>query len=162
MNHPAPESLELYVIGAHDQVSVPEIEAHLRGCDDCTAEVRRQVQVDLALAEVAAEAAFCPGCGAVMAAASCGHCGAVTEAGSFRIEKVLVQNAHGRMYLARDAQGNAVALKELAFVQAPHPDAVEAFEREARLLRQLSHPQIPRFLASFREGEGVQTRLYLA
>jgi serine/threonine-protein kinase len=66
------------------------------------------------------------------------------------------------MYLARDRDGNAVALKELAFVQAPHPDAVEAFEREARLLRQLSHPQIPRFLASFREGEGVHTRLYLA
>jgi hypothetical protein len=162
MSHPASESLELYVIGAHDQVSVPAIEAHLRTCDDCTAEVRRQVQVDLALAEVAAESSFCPGCGAVMGAASCRHCGAVTEAGGFRIERVLVQNAHGRMYLARDAQGNAVALKELAFVQAPHPDAVDAFEREARLLRQLSHPQIPRFLAAFREGEGVHTRLYLA
>jgi serine/threonine protein kinase len=162
MSHPAAESLELYVIGAHDQVSVPEIEDHLRACDDCTAEVRRQVQVDLALAEVAAEAAFCPGCGAVMVAASCAHCGAVAEAGGFRVERVIVQNARGRMYLARDGAGNAVALKELAFVQAPHPDAVEAFEREARLLRQLSHPQIPRFLASFRQGEGVHTRLYLA
>jgi hypothetical protein len=162
MSHPAADALELYVIGAHDQVSVPEIEAHLRTCDACTAEIRRQAQVDLALAEVAAEAKFCPGCGAVMVAASCAHCGAVAQAGGFRIEKVLVQNAHGRMYLARDAEGNAVALKELAFVQAPHPDAVEAFEREARLLRQLSHPQIPRFLASFREGEGVHTRLYLA
>jgi hypothetical protein len=162
MSHPAAEALELYVIGAHDQVSAPDIEAHLRACDVCTAEVRRQAQVDLALAEVAAGAVFCPGCGAVMVVASCSHCGAVAQAGGFRIERVLVQNAHGRMYLARDARGNAVALKELAFVQAPHPDAVEAFEREARLLRQLSHPQIPRFLASFREGEGVRTRLYLA
>jgi len=162
MNHPAAESLELYVIGAHDQVSVPDIEAHLRACAACTAEVRRQAQVDLALTEVAAEAVFCPGCGAVMVAATCSHCGAAAQAGGFRIERVLVQNAHGRMYLARDAHGNAVALKELAFVQAPHPDAVAAFEREARLLRQLSHPQIPRFLAAFREGEGVHTRLYLA
>jgi serine/threonine-protein kinase len=97
-----------------------------------------------------------------MMAASCNSCGAVAEAGGFRIERVVVQNGHGRMYLARDAAGVPVALKELAFVQAPHPDAVEAFEREARLLRQLSHPQIPRFLASFREGDGVNTRLYLA
>ncbi|HXU83439.1 MAG TPA: protein kinase [Polyangia bacterium] len=162
MTHPASESLELYAIGAHDQISVPEIEAHLRVCEGCTTELRRQVQVDLALAEVAAGAVFCPGCGAVMTAASCSHCGAVAEAGGFRVERVLVQNAHGRMYLARDGEGNQVALKELAFVQAPHPDAIDAFEREARLLRQLSHPQIPRFLGAFREGEGVHTRLYLA
>jgi serine/threonine protein kinase len=86
----------------------------------------------------------------------------VAEAGGFRVQEVIVQNAHGRLYLARDRTGQAVALKELAFVQAPHPEAIEAFEREARLLQQLDDPQIPRFLASFREGEGVDTRLYLA
>jgi hypothetical protein len=162
LTHPARETLELYVLGAHEEIAVADLEAHLRACDDCTAEVRRQVQVDAALTELAAQTVFCPGCGAVLMASSCAGCGAVAEAGGFRIEKVIVQNGHGRMYLARDATGVPVALKELAFVQAPHPDAVEAFEREARLLRQLSHPQIPRFLASFREGEGVNTRLYLA
>ena len=65
-----------------------------------------------------------------------------------------MQNAHGRMYLARDPAGQPVALKELAFVQPPHPDAVAAFEREARLLRQLSHPQIPRFLAGLQRRRG--------
>jgi Protein kinase domain len=160
--HPAPEALELYVLGAHEEVPVQALEAHLRRCPACTDEVRRQAQLDLALAEAASDAVFCPACGGVILEARCPQCGAVAAVGDFRIDKVLVQNAHGRMYLARDRAGQAVALKELAFVQPPHPDAVAAFEREGRLLRQLSHPQIPRFVASFRAGEGVHTRLYLA
>ena len=161
-SHPTNEALELYVVGAHDQVAVDAVEAHLRQCEACTEEVRRQVRVDMALAEVAAEAQFCPGCSAVLAAARCPACGSVAVAGDFQVLRVLVQNGHGRLYLAHDRNGQQVALKELAFVQPPHPDALDAFEREARLLRQLSHPQIPRFLASFRDGEGVNTRLYLA
>jgi hypothetical protein len=160
--HPESEALESYVIGAHDQISVREIEAHLRVCESCVEEVRRQVQVDLAMVEVAEGAAFCPGCGGLLASPRCSLCGAVAAVGGFRVERVLVQNAHGRMYLARDGAGQPVALKELAFVQAPDREALEAFEREARLLRQLSHPQIPRFLAAFRDGEGVHARLYLA
>jgi hypothetical protein len=161
-SHPTNEALELYVVGAHDEVAVDAVEAHLRQCEACTEEVRRQVRVDMALAEVAAEAQFCPGCSAVLAAARCPACGSVAVAGDFQVLRVLVQNGHGRLYLAHDRNGQQVALKELAFVQPPHPDALDAFEREARLLRQLSHPQIPRFLASFRDGEGVNTRLYLA
>jgi Protein kinase domain len=160
--HPGPETLELYVLEARDQISVDEVEAHLSSCESCTAEVRRLMQVEMALGEMAAEAVFCPGCSAVLVTARCQLCGAAAEVGGFRVEKVIVQNAHGRMYLARDRAGQPVALKELAFVQPPHPDAVEAFEREARLLRHLCHPQIPRFLASSRHGEGVNTRLYLA
>src|ERR1041385_1504902 len=51
---------------------------------------------------------------------------------------------------------------ERAFVQAPGADAISAFEREAKFLRALTHPNIPRFVASFEEGEGVNTRLFLA
>ena len=47
-------------------------------------------------------------------------------------------------------------------MQAPSPGAVAAFEREAKFLRALEHPAIPRFLASFEEGTGVHTRYYLA
>jgi hypothetical protein len=53
-------------------------------------------------------------------------------------------------------------LKELAFVQTPTLDAIAMFEREAKFLRALEHPAIPRFRASFEEGTGVNTRYYLA
>ena len=66
------------------------------------------------------------------------------------------------MYVARDADGKQVALKELAFVQSPTLEAIAAFEREAKFLRALEHPAIPRFVASFEEGSGVHTRYYLA
>src|SRR6185437_10845291 len=39
---------------------------------------------------------------------------------------------------------------------------IDAVEREAKTLAQLSHPRIPRFLRSFTEGSGVGLRLYLA
>jgi hypothetical protein len=75
---------------------------------------------------------------------------------------VLVGNAHGRMYVARDVDGKQVALKELAFVQSPTLDAIAKFEREVKILRALEHPAIPTFCASFEEGRGVHTRYYLA
>jgi TonB family protein len=160
--HPDAETLESYVVGMLDDLDVKQLEAHLRRCQPCTEELRRQAQVEMALCELGTQTRFCAGCQRVLLEARCPYCGVVGEAGDYQVQALLVQNAHGRMYLARDAAGQAVALKELAFVQPPHPDAVAAFEREARLLRQLSHPRIPRFLASFSRGEGVHTRLYLA
>jgi hypothetical protein len=109
-----------------------------------------------------AGASFCPGCGAEQQLGRCVSCGATREAGGYRVERVLHESDHARVYLARDPSGAAVALKELIFARAPDAAALEAFEREASLLRGLSHPGVPRFVASFREGEGVGTRLYLA
>jgi hypothetical protein len=75
--------------------------------------------------------------------------------------KLTAKTAHSRAWLAEDAQGRTVFLKELRFATAPNAKVLEAFEREAHLLRQLRHPAIPRFLESFSEGEGPRTRLYL-
>lgn len=72
------------------------------------------------------------------------------------------QSAHSRVYVARDAQGRVVALKELHFALAPGTQEIDAFEREARLLAALTHPAIPRFVEQFQEGSGVGLRLYLA
>ena len=160
--HPAPELLELYVLGSTSEIPVETLEAHLRICPTCTDRLRSQVQLEQALGEAGTAARFCPGCDSVLLSSRCEACGAIDTAGGLRIERLLVQNARGRLYLARGPQGETLALKELAFIQAPHPDALDAFEREARLLRQLDHPQIPRFWGSFREGQGVSTRLYLA
>ncbi|HYV65679.1 MAG TPA: serine/threonine-protein kinase [Myxococcales bacterium] len=74
---------------------------------------------------------------------------------------VLAQSPHGRTYRA-EGPGGVVALKELVFALVPTAEQLDAFEREAKVLESLSHPQIPRFVESFREGEGPALRLYLA
>jgi serine/threonine protein kinase len=162
MSHPSGNELDLYVIGAHDEFVAASIVSHLAECAACAAELARQARLEEQLAEVAAAACYCPGCGRVVPGTRCEHCGSAVRVAGYRVVKILVVNAHGRLYLAHDPQGQLVALKELAFVQAPSLEALEAFEREARMLRQLDHPAIPRFVASFHEGDGIHTRLYLA
>jgi serine/threonine-protein kinase len=78
-----------------------------------------------------------------------------------RVLKILAQGPHSRLYLAEDEQGARVAVKEILFSQVPEVARIEAFEREAQLLGQLNHPQLPRLLRTFREGSGVHLRLYL-
>ncbi len=84
------------------------------------------------------------------------------QAGAYRVVRLLSRSGSGRVYLAEDVAGRQVALKELVFASVPTISALEAFEREAELLKQLRHPQIPRFDAAFREGSGAGLRLYLA
>lgn len=90
------------------------------------------------------------------------RCGAAAMPGGYRVLRLLSQSPHGRLYVAQAPGGGQVALKELIFSLVPEARQLEAFEREARLLRQVSHPRIPRFVDSFQEGSGVHTRLYLA
>jgi serine/threonine protein kinase len=70
------------------------------------------------------------------------------------IQKVLGQGGFGRTYLAFDNErfGHSCALKEFVSSWAAEEVAVksrELFEREAKALYQLNHPQIPKFLAWF-------------
>ena len=74
---------------------------------------------------------------------------------------VLAESPHGRTYRAQGPAG-VVALKELVFALVPTAEQLDAFEREAKVLESISHPQVPRFVESFREGEGPALRLYLA
>lgn len=104
----------------------------------------------------------CPGCGTATEEARCGHCGVALHAGGYRVLQVLAQGPHGRLYLAEDEEGRRVALKELLFALLPSMQQLDAFEREAALLRELRHPNIPRFVRGFTEGSGVHTRMYLA
>ncbi len=161
MTAPTREDLELYVMGLYDG-DIAALEAHLANDPAAREIVAKEAELEVMLRDAAAAATFCPACDDVVAGARCEACGAALRAGGYEIERVLVQNAHGRMYLARDVDGKQVALKELAFVQSPSADALAAFEREARFLRALEHAAIPRFVASFQEGKGVHTRYYLA
>lgn len=81
----------------------------------------------------------------------------------FDILEPLGRGGQGHTYLAIDrANGNRVALKRLSLRLADDWKAVELFEREGRVLRQLAHPQIPRFVdALVVHKEGVP-HFYLA
>ncbi|MBW4634374.1 MAG: serine/threonine protein kinase [Iphinoe sp. HA4291-MV1] len=78
------------------------------------------------------------------------------------IQRLLGQGGLGRTYLAFDTRrfNEACVLKEFAPTGSGE-NALEKcrnlFKREAKILHQLEHPQIPRFLACF-EGDG---RLFL-
>ena len=105
----------------------------------------------------------CPICeGALELSSRCGQCGAAAKAGKYRTVRELSRRAHGRVYLAVDGSGRQVALKEICFNVVPDVQHLEALDREAAMLRQLDHPRIPRFVDSFREGQGAHLRLYLA
>jgi hypothetical protein len=155
------DDLMLYVMGEYDG-DVAAVERALASDEEARAIVADEARVDLLLRDAAAAAVFCPACGDLVRATRCDACGAAARPGGYVVERVLVANAHGRMYVARDADGKQVALKELAFVHAPSADAIAAFEREAVLVRALDHAGIPRFVASFEEGQGVHARYYLA
>jgi hypothetical protein len=155
------EDLELYVMGMYDG-DVAALERELAGDEAARAIVADEARLDLLLRDAAAAATFCPACNDLVPGERCDACGAALRPGGYVVERVLVSNAHGRMYAARDADGKQVALKELAFVQSPSLEAIAAFEREAKFLRALDHPAIPRFCASFQEGTGVHVRYYLA
>lgn len=104
----------------------------------------------------------CVVCGNALTSDRCEGCGSPVAPEGFRVLSRIAMSAHSRVYLAQRAEGARVALKELVFRLAPDVKRVEAFQREGELLAQLSHPRIPRFLASFTQGSGSHTRLYLA
>lgn len=158
---PTRDELEHYVIGAYDG-DVDALEAAIAGDPAARAIVADEAAFEMVLRDAAAAATFCAGCDDIVAGERCDACGAAVSPGGYTVERVLVSNAHGRMYVAHDVDGTQVALKELAFVQSPGAETVAAFEREAKFLRALEHPGIPRFRAAFEDGTGVHTRYYLA
>ncbi|HZR10589.1 MAG TPA: protein kinase [Myxococcales bacterium] len=104
----------------------------------------------------------CAGCGRPVSEPRCGFCGVARAPRGYAVEKVLAQGPHGRVYRARSPSGSVVALKELQFANVPGAQQIDAFEREAAMLKTLHHPRIPHYVDSFKDGEGVQLRLYLA
>ncbi len=100
-------------------------------------------------------------CDATIDSAQCEQCGVPVAPGGWTILRQLAKGPHSRVFLA-EKNGEQVALKELLFALVPEAAELDGFEREARLLAQLSHPSIPRLVEFFREGTGVRTRLYLA
>jgi serine/threonine protein kinase len=79
-------------------------------------------------------------------------------AGRYQVLSLLGQGGAGAVYLATDAQlfDRRVAVKELIDQFATEEErlaAVERFSREAHMLVQLSHPNLPDVLSYFSEDD---------
>lgn len=111
---------------------------------------------------VAAAPSACPLCRAPLAGRRCEACGAPALAASFRVLQALGGSGARRTFLAEAPDGARVVLKELSIATAPDAQALDAFAREARMLRELRHPRLPAYLDAFQEEEGPRARLYLA
>ena len=73
-------------------------------------------------------------------------------AGRYQVQKILGKGGFGRTYLVSDGQrfGELCVLKELLSNKADRvlaEKSQELFEREAKALHRIAHPQIPQFLA---------------
>lgn len=75
--------------------------------------------------------------------------------GRYRLEHELGRGGFAVTWRARDLQsGRAVAVKILSLRTVDHWKAIELFEREAKILRNLDHPQIPKYLDFIAPSEG--------
>ncbi len=108
---------------------------------------------------------ICASCGVEVEAASgdCPKCeDPVLLAGRYRLVEVLGRGANGITYRAeRTTDGNVFAVKEMSLRTLESAKAMELFDREARVLRELDHPAIPRYEDDFHFGQGKNAALYL-
>jgi ankyrin repeat protein len=81
----------------------------------------------------------------------------------YRITDTLGQGGVGITYAAQDLKsGQQVALKALSVRQMGDWKVLELFEREARILEQLNHPAIPRYLDYFEVDTPEDRAFYIA
>ena len=78
------------------------------------------------------------------------------QIGPFHIEQELGRGAMGVVYLAHDSKlDRPVAIKSLPAELMEHPTIRTRFEREARFLASLNHPNVATIYDELQEAEGV-------
>jgi serine/threonine protein kinase len=78
----------------------------------------------------------------------------------YELMRVLGRGNFGETFEALDLETNGrVAIKRLALSKVGDWRAVDLFEREVRVLRNLDHPSIPKYLDFFTTDEGVNLHL---
>ncbi|HCA93628.1 MAG TPA: serine/threonine protein kinase, partial [Cyanobacteria bacterium UBA9226] len=81
----------------------------------------------------------------------------------YRIIDILGQGGVGTTYEAQDLENDRrVAIKVLSFRHMTDWKKMELFEREARILSQLNHPSIPRYLDYFQVDTEQDRSFYIA
>lgn len=80
----------------------------------------------------------------------------------YRVDRLLGEGGAARTWLATDSRDNTLfAIKELQLLSAGGGKHVELFERECSTLRDLRHPQIPRFIETIVDRRAETMSLYL-
>jgi hypothetical protein len=107
---------------------------------------------------------LCCSCGEPTTDDPCESCGeAPLLDGRYRLETILGHGPQGTTFRAVSIDdGTTVVVKELPYAQALKDEKAKAlFERETRVLRQLEHPSIPRYLDDFVTRSGRHRALCL-
>ena len=107
---------------------------------------------------------LCANCGASdVDEDRCTHCGSPTALdGRYRLKAILGRGQHALTYDAvRISDGASVVAKELPLRGLEDWDRLERFRREASILRQLDHPDIPKLIEEFEAGHGKQKAVWL-
>ncbi len=88
--------------------------------------------------------------------------GAKAEGARYAIASLLGQGSMCQTYAATEiATGQPVAIKVLSLLEATDWKTVELFEREAKVLKHLDHPNIPNYLNHFQIELEQDQRFYL-
>ena len=105
----------------------------------------------------------CAACGEETAVTVCVRCGEEARLGGrYRLEAVVGQGASGTVFRGVDVTtGAPVAVKEMAFRIGGDEKVRDLVAREGRVLRQLRHPGIPRWLDEVVAGTGRARALFL-
>ncbi|MEQ8972385.1 MAG: serine/threonine protein kinase, partial [Coleofasciculus sp. C1-SOL-03] len=83
--------------------------------------------------------------------------------GRYQLQQQLTNNAGRQTWLAQDLNSSPpepVIVKLLAFSPQMQWDEFKLFEREAAVLKQLNHPQIPNYRDYFSLDKEIGARLY--
>lgn len=88
--------------------------------------------------------------------------GAGRKIGPYRLDSMLGEGGAARTWLAIDERDQKrYAIKELQLVKSSNAKQVELFERECAILKELEHPQIPRFIETIVERRAETMSLFL-
>lgn len=76
--------------------------------------------------------------------------------GRYRIKEVLGMGSYGITYLAHDSLSKTtVVLKQLRATKAKTESGLRSFQREAEILKEVQHPQVPKLLDEFQNDKGL-------
>src|SRR5262245_4995488 len=82
--------------------------------------------------------------------------------GRYEITQPLGEGGFAKTFLALDHNtGRNCVIKELSWAKVEDWKFIELFEREARVLSNLNHPQIPNFIEFFTEPSDEGNRIFL-
>ena len=102
--------------------------------------------------ETPGQGSLCGACETRSTESTCSRCGTpLVLDGHWVLEKKLGEGGQSRVYEARSLRDGArAAVKVMSLDRARDWKSVEMFERSAKVLANLEHPGVPKFIASFR------------